>query len=190
FKGFSGKWSSDMVRELQRSHQVEYVEPQRILRVAGEQATSPSSWGLARISPSSHAHPDGAGAGIDIWIIDTGIMTAHPEFEGRARMSANFVAGEDTADLHGHGTHVAGIAGSMTYGVAKKASLIGVKVLDGQGAGSEADVIAGIQHAVQTARRGKSVINLSMSGTKSRAIDDAVNAAVAAGFPLVVAAGN
>ncbi|KAI8055852.1 peptidase S8/S53 domain-containing protein [Syncephalis plumigaleata] len=178
--------SPSAVRELQRNSQVEYVEPQRILRVAGEQA-NPPNWGLSRISQTNlnldgaYTYPDGSGAGIDAWIIDTG---------GRARLAANYVKDEDMLDLHGHGTHVAGIIASKTYGVAKRANIIGVKVLNEMGSGSDANVIAGIQHAVKSARLGKSVFNLSLAGTKSRSLDDAVNAAANFGFPVMVAAGN
>ncbi|KAI9598821.1 peptidase S8 and S53 subtilisin kexin sedolisin [Syncephalis fuscata] len=195
YQGFASKLSYDAVRQLQRDPDVEYVEPQRILHITGQQE-NPPNWGLSRIANKllnldlPYIYPDSAGAGIDVWILDTGIMTNHTEFEGRASMSANFVNKEEYADLNGHGTHVAGIVGSKTYGVAKKATILGVKVLNRQGLGIDANIIAGIQHAVKHARPNKSVVNMSFVGSKSEPLDDAVNAAVSSGVPFIVAAGN
>lgn len=97
-------------------------------------------------------------------------------------------------DCNGHGTHVSGTIGSSTYGVAKRANLIGVKVLSCEGSGSNAGVLAGIDWAVKDAtakgRIGKSVLNLSLGGLLSPITNHAVNQAVAQGMFLAVAAGN
>lgn len=101
--------------------------------------------------------------------------------------------GQNT-DGNGHGTHCSGTIGSTTYGVSKKISLIGVKVLDASGSGSSAGVIEGIQFAVKDAqskgRIGKAVGSMSLGGIRSQATNDAVAAAVDAGLFMAVAAGN
>lgn len=123
-----------------------------------------------------------------------GIYAEHNDFEGRASRGPNFVEGDPDTDCNGHGTHVSGTIGSTTYGVAKKTSLIGVKVLSCEGSGSNAGVLAGIDWAVQDAaskgRIGKSVLNLSLGGILSPMTNAAVTEAVNQGMFLAVAAGN
>lgn len=116
-------------------------------------------WGLARISSrtpntDTYVYDDSAGEGTYTYIIDSGIFVDHPEFEGRATWGKSFVEDDakPTTDENGHGTHVAGIAGSKTYGVAKKTNLIAVKVLDSTGSGPISQIIAGIQWVVDDAK--------------------------------------
>lgn len=126
--------------------QVEYIEKDAIInafeddtleaRALTTQTGAP--WGLARLSSSStgsttYTYDTTAGAGTCAYVIDTGIYTAHPDFEGRATHLANYAGDGSTADGNGHGTHVAGTIGSKTYGVAKKTSLYAVKVLNSAG---------------------------------------------------------
>jgi subtilisin family serine protease len=97
-----------------------------------------STWGLARIShaargSTSYTYDSTAGANTCAYVIDTGISTTHPEFEGRATFLANYAGDGQNTDGNGHGTHVAGTIGSKTYGVAKKTKLYAVKVLDASG---------------------------------------------------------
>ncbi|KAH7024570.1 peptidase S8/S53 domain-containing protein, partial [Microdochium trichocladiopsis] len=179
--------------------QVAYIEPNyKVTTSAIVRQQNPPNWGLARISKrkpnvNNYAYDERAGAGSYAYIIDTGIYTAHPDFQGRATFGYSAIANQ-TGDGNGHGTHVAGIVGSATYGVAKKAQLIAVKVLEDDGTGFTDGVIQGLQWAVSNAqaqgRVKKSVINLSLAGPKSRALKDATNAAVAAGVFVAVAAGN
>ncbi|RKP07756.1 putative secreted subtilisin-like serine protease [Thamnocephalis sphaerospora] len=195
FQGFASKLTPEEVERLRQDSNVESVEPQRVMRIAARQS-QPPSWGLTRISQrrrdldSPYIYPGSAGEDIDVWIIDSGIQDSHPDFEGRATFAKNFVRGEADTDLNGHGTHVAGTVGSRTYGVAKRANLFGVKVLDSDGYGTDADVIAGIQYVAKNARPGSSVVNMSLGGGKSYAIDASIAAAVSAGIPFIVAAGN
>jgi subtilisin family serine protease len=98
-----------------------------------------STWGLARIShqyrgKTTYDYDNSAGTGTCAYVVDTGISTTHPEFEGRATFLANFAGDGSNTDGHGHGTHVSGTIGSKTYGVAKKTQLYAVKVLDARGA--------------------------------------------------------
>ncbi|KAF2425834.1 cuticle-degrading protease from Paecilomyces Lilacinus, partial [Tothia fuscella] len=156
------------------------------------------SWGLGRISsrePGSDKYVYHQSAGEDTcsYIVDTGIYPDHPEFEGRAEQIKNY-ASNATSDDNGHGTHVAGTIGSKSYGVAKKTKLLGIKVLNQYGSGTWSDVIAGIGYAVtDSATRdcpNGAVINMSLGGERSQAINDAVAAAVDAGVFVAVSAGN
>ncbi|KAL1914104.1 uncharacterized protein VTP21DRAFT_1499, partial [Calcarisporiella thermophila] len=133
-----------------------------------------------------------AGAGTTSYVIDTGIDTKHPDFEGRASWGATF-ANDGDSDLNGHGTWVAGIVGSKNYGVAKKTKLVAVKVLDKSGSGKASDVVAGVAWAANHARQhnhGKAAAILSAGGGPSNAIDEAVNKAFESGLPLTVVAGG
>lgn len=115
------------------------------------------------------------------------------DFEDRATFGYNSVQGSSNTDKNGHGTHVSGTIGGKTYGVSKKAHLVGVKVLGDDGSGSNSTVMAGIQWAVQDAEKKgvkKCVANMSLGGGYSRALNMAVKACVGRGLTMVVAAGN
>jgi len=158
------------------------------------------SWGLTRTQErintlnGMYHHPDNSGAGVNAYIVDTGIFIEHPKFQGRA------VWGTDTADKppikkdgNGHGTHVAGTVIADTYGLARSGTAIAVKVLGADGSGSNDGVIAGVAWAVQdhkTRGVGRSVANMSLGGGFSQALNNAVANAVKAGIIFVVAAGN
>ena len=133
------------------------------------------------------------------YIVDTGIDTSHTQFEGRAVWGANFADSQDT-DCNSHGTHVAGLVGSRDYGVCVDANLVAVKVLDCQGSGSLSGVIRGIEWAFKQhqsrsqndTRQIKGIINMSLGGGYSRAINRAVETCLRNdnNFYIVVAAGN
>jgi subtilisin family serine protease len=137
--------------------------------------------------------PLGTGKGVNIAIVDTGV-TDHPDFGGRLQeecFTAHVFGG--CMDGHGHGTHVAGTAAGSTFGLAREAKLWAVRVLNDQGSGSDADVIAGIEWVEQKARQNPAetwIINMSLGGGASPALDDAVCSALDAGVLSVVAAGN
>jgi subtilisin family serine protease len=152
------------------------------------------SWPYAQPG-SCHVNAD---VTIDTYIVDTGIDVNHPEFGGRAHWGANFVDNTDT-DCNNHGTHVAGLVGSKSYGVCADSSLYAVKVLSCDGSGSLSGVIQGIewaykQHIEKSKSSGKvvkSVINMSLGGGFSNAINLAVeNCLKNQHFYIVVAAGN
>jgi subtilisin family serine protease len=135
-------------------------------------------------------YPDSAGAGVDVWVVDTGLFAAHAEFGGRATLVKSFVDGETTPDGNGHGSHCSGTIGSHTYGVAKKATLKGVKVLNSGGSGTWSAVISGVDFVAKNVRKGKTVMSMSLGGGKNQALNDAMNNAVKAGVVAIVAAGN
>jgi len=154
-----------------------------------------STWGIVRTSEVENeasgnylwsTHADGSG--ISVYVIDTGIYTAHNDFGGRAVWGTNTVD-RATTDGHGHGTHCAGTIGSKTYGLAKGATLVAVKVLTDQGSGSTQAVIAGVQWSVND-KKGPALASMSLGGGKSATMNNAITSAVNAGLIVVVAAGN
>jgi len=195
FAGFSAKLSQRMLTIVQDSPIVSYIEQDA--EVKASQACRQQSgavWGLDRISEQQlnldgyYNYPSSAGQGVTAYVIDTGININHVEFQGRAIWGANFVDTQNT-DCNGHGTHVAGTIGAATYGVAKKSTLVAVKVLNCQGSGSNAGVIAGVNYVASNAPR-PSVANMSLGGSKSTALDSAVTNAIKEGVTFVVAGGN
>lgn len=175
------------------------------MRTTAVQTQTNAPWGLQRVSSGAalpagsrantlaftYNFEDTAGNGVDVYVIDTGINTAHQSFGGRA--SFGFAAdGLPEVDDQGHGTHCAGTIASKDFGVAKAANVIAVKVLSADGSGATSDIVSGIQFAMQSAATsGKpSVISMSLGGGVSTALDRAVTAATAAGVHVVVAAGN
>jgi len=197
FKGFSAKLPLGLLELQLISPLVQYVEQDAKVTIS-QTCTSQNgaTWGLNRISERV-LNLDGiykygnTGAGVDSYIVDTGILTTHVDFGGRAIWGANFADNTNT-DCNGHGTHVAGTVGSTTYGVAKKTTLIAVKVLDCNGSGTNSGVISGINWVVSSknTRQKPSVANMSLGGGKSTALNNAVAAAITKGVPFVVAAGN
>ncbi|KAI0217723.1 hypothetical protein L0F63_007437 [Massospora cicadina] len=184
-----------IVKLIQRMPEVEYVEQDS--KVSGDWVQKNSTWGLERISKRGKVQymPYGynyhsEGDGVTVYVVDSGIMVDHPEFEGRAQFGARF-EGENDLDESGHGTHCAGTIASKTYGVAKKANLVAVRVLDGESSGSTSGVIAGIAWAVKDRRGIKgNIISMSLGGSVSPALNDAVEAAISEGFVVVAAGGN
>ncbi|KAI0242268.1 hypothetical protein L0F63_002576, partial [Massospora cicadina] len=182
------------VEKIEDMHEVEYVEQDQVVKLAKVQHNA--TWGLARISHRTKFDGDydyvytSDGEGVSVYVIDTGIMVNHPEFEGRASIGASF-AGYNDDDEHGHGTHCAGTVGSKSYGVAKKANLVSVKVFDGSGSGSTSGILSAIDWAIGDKKgvRGN-VLSMSLAGGRSQASNNAVEAAVKRGFSVVVAAGN
>ncbi|KAJ3200539.1 subtilisin-like serine protease [Dinochytrium kinnereticum] len=196
-KGYTARMSADIAEAIKTLPEVDYVEQDAVASIMAVQ-TSPPSWGLRRISkpdlplPADFTYPDTAGAGVNVYIIDSGVQISHPEFEGRASIGVSYSRDRNNIDGSGHGTHVAGTVASKTYGVAKKANIIAVKVLGSDGTGSNSDVIAGVNWvALNGPRSGKPcIVNMSLGGPASSAVDRAVTAGVNAGCAFVVAAGN
>ncbi|MET8122906.1 S8 family serine peptidase [Micromonospora sp. NPDC005189] len=151
------------------------------------------SCGLDRIDQralplnGSYTYPAAAGAGVDVYLIDTGLDYRHPDLAPRARPGFDAFGGDGSDEL-GNGTLMAGIVGGTRYGVAKKARLISVKVLDGQGGGTLAGVVAGIDWVTAHAS-GPSVANFIIGAPVSEVLDEAVRTSVAGGVTYVLSAG-
>jgi serine protease len=205
--GFAFKGSAAAAEALSRDPRVAYVAEDGWMLLAGTQATPPS-WGLDRIDQRSlpldtafnYAND---GAGVDIYIVDTGIKSSHVDFGGRVDLanSVSLIAdGYATEDCHGHGTFVAAVAAGSTFGVAKGARLHSVRVANCQGAASISNIMAGIDWITArypTSTKGKrapsarnAVVNISLTVGASQALDDAVAKSILNGISYVVAAGN
>ncbi|WP_030845306.1 S8 family peptidase [Streptomyces sp. NRRL F-4474] len=161
-----------------------------------ETQDKPPSWGLDRIDQAATAgdqkytYPDGGGEGVTAYVIDTGVRVTHKDFGGRATSGFDAIDNDESADDgNGHGTHVAGTIAGAAHGVAKKARIVAVRVLDDNGSGTTEQVVAGIDWVTQN-HSGPSVANMSLGGGVDEALDAAVKRAVDAGVSFAVAAGN
>jgi subtilisin family serine protease len=178
---------------LARDPHVEAAEPDGPARASVDQFFPP--WGLDRIDqrdlPLNNVYTYvPTGAGVRIYVIDSGIRITHTEFGGRASYGWDFVDNDAVAqDGDGHGTHVAGVAGGTTYGVAKGVSLVAVRVLDDTGSGFVSDVIAGVDWVTANAVL-PAVANMSLGAGGSWILDLAVRNSVRRGITYCVAAGN
>lgn len=152
------------------------------------------SWGLDRIDqrtlPGNNVYSySTTGAGVDAYVVDSGILTTHSQFTNRIRSGFDVFGGNAT-DCNGHGTHVAGTIAGATFGVAPQASLIAVKALDCNGSGSVSGVIAAIDWVITDHTTRPAVMNLSLGTAESPSLESAVDRAYADGITVVVAAGN
>lgn len=194
-KGFAGEISEAARAGLLRDNRVVRVEKDGVVTASATQNNP--TWGLDRVDQGNLPLDDqyvynADGSGVDAYIIDTGILYTHQDFQGRVNTNFYFDAfsdGQNGNDCNGHGTHVAGTVGGAEYGVAKGVNLIAVRVLDCEGSGTFSGVIAGMDWVAENAS-GPSVANMSLGGGSSESVDDAVGRMYDAGVPTVVAAGN
>ncbi|MFE2061864.1 S8 family peptidase [Streptomyces sp. NPDC059467] len=193
--GYAVRASAAQARRLAADSRVDSVVQDSRVRLERTQK-NPPSWGLDRVDQAAlpldkaYTWPQSAGAGVTVYVIDTGVRISHRDFGGRASYGWDFVDGDRNADDgNGHGTHVAGIIAGTKYGVAKQARIVSVRVLDDSGAGTTAQVIAGIDWVTAHAR-GPAVANLSLGGYHSVQLDTAVRNSISSGVTYTVAAGN
>ncbi len=192
-KGFSVEMSEAELNKLARDPRVEYVEADRILYINATQ--TPVTWGLDRIDqrslPLDNSYTyNTTGANVNAYIIDSGVRMSHTLLA--PRVTSGYTAindGRGTDDCNGHGTHVAGIVGSSTYGVAKGVNLYAVRVMDCTGSGRLSGVISGVDW-VTSNHIAPAVANMSLGGGASTSLDNAVRNSIASGVTYVVAAGN
>lgn len=196
--GFSVTMSAGRAAQLAADPSVAYVEQVQQMSIMDTQ-NNPPNWGDDRIDQrnlplsSSFTYPANPGQGVTVYVLDTGINASHVEFTGRVKQGIDIVDGDSNpADCHGHGTHVAGTAVGTTYGIAKKASVVSVRVLNCQGQGFDDDFIAGFNW-VRTNAQKPAVANYSIGCTSrctSQALETAVSSLISSGVQFVQAAGN
>ncbi|BBC37717.1 Aqualysin-1 [Streptomyces graminofaciens] len=192
--GYAANLSAAEAKRLAADPAVASVEQNQVFKADATQTSAP--WGLDRTDQASlplsgtYTYPDTAGSGVTAYVIDTGVRITHSQISGRASYGYDAVDGDTTAsDGNGHGTHVATTIAGSTYGIAKKAKIVAVRVLDNAGSGTTAGVIAGIDWVTNN-HSGPSVANLSLGGSASSTLDTAVRNSIASGVTYAVAAGN
>ena len=199
-KGFSVKIAPGQLKKLQDDPSVKYVEENQVatlvipyVKIKAKPAPTPVAqtipWGITRVNGGV------SGVGKTAWIIDTGIDLDHPDLTVNTTLGKSFVVGITSPDDdNGHGSHCAGIVGAKNntvgvIGVAAGATLVPVKVLNKRGSGTHDAIIAGVNYVAATGTPGD-VANMSLGGSFSQALNDAVIAAAATGIKFALAAGN
>lgn len=192
--GYAAKLTAAQAKRLAANPSVAYVEQDQVVHADATQSSAP--WGLDRIDQASlplsgtYTYPDTAGSGVTAYVIDTGVRITHSQISGRASYGYDFVDGDSTAqDGNGHGTHVATTIAGTTYGVAKAAKIVAVRVLNNSGSGTTAGVVSGIEW-VTTNHTSPAVANMSLGGSASTSLDTAVANSIASDVTYAVAAGN
>jgi subtilisin family serine protease len=189
--GFEATMSEAAAKRLAADSRVAYVEQNQ--RVSLFATQSGATWGIDRIDQHSlplsgtYTYPTTA-SNVTAYVIDTGILYTHSDFGGRASFGYDAV-GSGGVDCNGHGTHVSGTIGGATYGVAKSVKLVGVRVLNCSGSGTTAGVVAGINWVTANAKK-PAVANMSLGGSTSTTLDNAVASSISSGVTYALAAGN
>jgi len=191
--GFAAILSREQAAQLRADPAVAFLEEDVEGRAASVQGHPP--WNLDRIDQAdlpldaSYGYP-ATGQGVTAYVIDSGIRLTHDEFAGRAGHGVFFVDDAfGNGDCSGHGTHIAGILGGKTVGVAKDVRLVSVRVLDCEGVGRLYYFLKALDWVAQQAI-APAVVNMSVQVRPSDALDQAVRRIIDLGIPFVVAAGN
>jgi subtilisin family serine protease len=193
-KGFSARMSAQAAEALAQDPSVAFVEPDQVVEVAGAGVQTPVVGGLDRIDQRGATLDNSYswssdGAGVTVYILDSGIRITHQDFGGRASYGPDFVSSSTSDDCNGHGTHMAGTVGGAVYGVAKGVRLVSVRVLGCDGKGTASAAIAGLDWVARN-HASPSIANLSFSGPLSLTLNQAVANTIASNVTVVAAAGE
>ncbi|WP_199456450.1 MULTISPECIES: S8 family peptidase [unclassified Marinobacter] len=227
--GATVQLTDSQARMLESLPGVERVEPDSWMTASGTLIQQNATWGLDRVDQatlpldSQFTYPELAGQGVNVYVLDTGVLSTHADFEGRASgmnfhddsglaglspglpivgdllnlllggllpfESEESISTYSAEDCNGHGTHVASTAAGEEFGVAKESNIIGLRVLGCNGSGATSAIIEALDWMAENAEK-PAVANMSLGGGSSQTLDEAVQAVVARGIPVVVAAGN
>ncbi|ORZ33185.1 peptidase S8/S53 domain-containing protein [Catenaria anguillulae PL171] len=199
-----------MVHKLKANGQVATIEPDYILELFETTQLNPPSWGLARVShrvgvQGNYAFPDKQGEGVDVYVLDSGVESRHPEFRGidkesRSKSVFKAITGwEPMEDGFGHGTHVAGTIAGIQHGVAKRARIRAIKIFNMSGQGTASEAVFGMVFAANEIRAsGKTAVcNMSFGfnvpnqpSDEITALEKAATALFESGCVIVKSAGN
>ncbi|CAE6452005.1 unnamed protein product [Rhizoctonia solani] len=192
FNGYASVLKGVMLDYVRQSSDVESIQADTIYKINWEEDDEALASREVHGQEVSHLSERGAnGEGVDIYGLDTGILTTHTCFGGRASWGATF-GGYPDSDGNGHGTHTAGTAAGKGFGLATASKVIAVKVCSDAGECASSDIAAGVQFVVQQAASSgrPSIATMSLGGPADPAIDSAVSAAITRGIHFTVAAGN
>nr|WP_326781906.1 S8 family serine peptidase [Streptomyces longwoodensis] len=199
-KGYAAAMSAEDARQTAADPSVAYVQQDGISHSSGTQL-NPPSWGLDRVDQrgnsldQSYTYPNTA-SNVTAYIVDSGIRIGHTQFEGRASIGANFATDSYNQTCMSHGTHVAGTVAGKDYGIAKKASIVSVRVLNCNDQAYDSDLVKAANWITEQAAKDPSrraVVNMSINsgaGTTVPAEDQAIKNSIANGVTWVVSSGN
>jgi subtilisin family serine protease len=195
FVGVEIKLSDAEANQLRLESGLESISLNQGYRVADIQ--SKPTWNLDRLDQTAlpldnqYSYPYSAGQGVSVYIVDSGVSTTFPDLKNIATGYDGIHDGFGTEDCFGHGSHVAGLVASKTFGVAKKATIVPIKVVDCNGATDTASELDGLNWIIAHHQAGTpGVVNMSQAGPVDLALNAEISNLVDNGLFIVASAGN